>query len=82
MPTCKVLAGLIILGLMSSAINEAVGELFLISIFSQFNYLQQDISGGARFTMPVCNVFLGGLIVLRLMSISTPLSPCHDGLLP
>ena len=60
---------------MSSAINEAVGELFLISIFSQFNYLQQDISGRVWFSTPVCNVFLGGLIVLRLMSISTPPLP-------
>ena len=77
MPICEVLAGLIILGLMSSTIDEAVRDYFafFISIFPQFNCPQQDISGRARFTMPVCNVFLGGLIVPRLMSASTPPLP-------
>ena len=61
---------------MSGTVNEAVRGMILPFSFKYFhNYIQQDFSGQGQGWINhtrICNLFLGGLIVLCLMSNPPP----------
>ena len=64
---------------MSGTVNEAVRGIILPFSFKYFhNCIQQDFSGQGQGWINhtrICNLFLGGLIVLRLMSNPLPPQP-------